>query len=107
MFVDLAGLIDKPAEIARNEKERAKLAQAIAAKQAKLSGGTFVERAPAEVVAKERASLAELEEKLAAIDRARGTAQVVRDFSVRLAGSPRSRSTPRTGGTAPSSTAAG
>ncbi|MFO0901135.1 MAG: valine--tRNA ligase [Pirellulales bacterium] len=70
VFVDLAGLIDKPAEIARNEKERAKLAQAIAAKQAKLSGGTFVERAPAEVVAKERASLAELEEKLAAIDRA-------------------------------------
>jgi valyl-tRNA synthetase len=70
VFVDLAGLIDKPAEIARNEKERAKLAQAIAAKQAKLAGGTFVERAPAEVVAKERASLVELEEKLAAIDRA-------------------------------------
>ncbi len=70
VFVDLAGLIDKPAEIARNEKERAKLAQAIAAKQAKLAGGSFVERAPAEVVAKERASLVELEEKLAAIDRA-------------------------------------
>ena len=66
----LAGLIDKPAEIARNEKELAKLAQAIAAKQAKLAGGTFVERAPAEVVAKERASLVELEEKLAAINRA-------------------------------------
>jgi len=70
VFVDLAGLIDKPAEIARNEKERAKLAQMISAKQAKLSGGTFVERAPADVVAKERASLGELEEKLAAIDRA-------------------------------------
>ena len=37
-----------------------------------------MERAPAEVVAKERASLAELEERLAAIDRAGGAAEVAR-----------------------------
>ena len=69
-FVDLAGLIDVEAEIARNEKEREKLAAAITAKEKKLANANFVERAPADVVEEERQSLAELHERLAATDAA-------------------------------------
>jgi len=68
VFVDLAGLIDVPAEIAKTEREREKTAGFVAAKMKKLSNATFVERAPADVVAAERASLAELEARLASLD---------------------------------------
>ena len=70
MFVDLAGLIDVPAEIARNEKERDRLQALIAGKEKKLANASFVDRAPAEVVAAERASLAEARERLAAVEAA-------------------------------------
>ena len=60
VFVDLAGLIDFDAEIARNQKEIEKLAGFIAAKEKKLSNANFVDRAPADVVQKERESLADL-----------------------------------------------
>jgi valyl-tRNA synthetase len=65
VFVDLAGLVDVAAEIARLEKEHEKTAGFIEAKKKKLSDGTFAARAPEAVVAKERAQLAELESKLA------------------------------------------
>jgi valyl-tRNA synthetase len=65
VFVDLADLIDVGAEITRLTKENEKLAGFIAAKQAKLADGTFAAKAPPAVVEKERAQLAELEEKLA------------------------------------------
>jgi valyl-tRNA synthetase len=65
VFVDLADLIDVGAEIARLAKENEKVAGFIAAKQAKLADGTFASKAPPAVVEKERAQLAELEEKLA------------------------------------------
>ena len=65
VFVDLAGLIDVGAEIARLEKENGKTAGFIAAKQKKLADEKFVGKAPAAVVEKERAQLAELEDKLA------------------------------------------
>lgn len=68
VFVDLEGLIDVAAEIAKQEKEREKLVGFIAAKEKKLSNESFVSRAPADVVAKERESLAELAERLVAID---------------------------------------
>ena len=64
IFVDLAGLIDVAAEIAKLVKENEKTAGFIKAKQAKLADETFAARAPQAVVAKERAQLAELEEKL-------------------------------------------
>jgi valyl-tRNA synthetase len=60
VFVDLAGLIDIDAEIARKKQEAEKLAGLIAAKQKKLENKAFVDRAPAEVVQKERDSLDEL-----------------------------------------------
>jgi valyl-tRNA synthetase len=68
LFVDLTGLIDVPAEIARNEKERDRLAGSIASKKKKLENASFVERAPPDVVATERRSLAEQEERLAQIE---------------------------------------
>jgi len=68
VFVDLAGVIDVEAEKARKLKEREKLLGLIAGKKKKLSNENFVSRAPAEVVQRERDSLAELEEQLAAIE---------------------------------------
>ena len=44
LFVDLAGLIDVEAEIARNQKECERLLGAIASKEKKLANASFVER---------------------------------------------------------------
>ena len=65
VFVDLAGLVDVAAEIARLEKENAKTAGFIEAKKRKLADATFASKAPPAVVEKERAQLVELEDKLA------------------------------------------
>lgn len=59
IYVDVADLIDIPAEIQKKEKEIEKLNGFIKSKEAKLSG-SFVEKAPAQVVEKERASLEDL-----------------------------------------------
>jgi valyl-tRNA synthetase len=61
VFVDLADLIDVDAEIARKKQEAEKLSGLIAAKQKKLENKSFVDRAPPEVVQKERESLADLQ----------------------------------------------
>jgi valyl-tRNA synthetase len=63
VYVDLAEHIDVGAEISRNEKEKAKTEQLIAGKERQLSNEAFVSRAPAEVIAKERAALEELRAK--------------------------------------------
>ncbi|MCB1866301.1 MAG: valine--tRNA ligase [Chromatiales bacterium] len=55
ILIPLAGLIDKDAELARLDKELGKLSAQIEQIERKLSNASFVERAPAEVVAKERA----------------------------------------------------
>ena len=68
VFVDLAGLIDVEAEIAKHEKEREKLVGFIAAKQKKLFNESFLSRAPADVVEREREGVRELQERLASID---------------------------------------
>ena len=60
VFVDLAELIDVDAELARKQQELNKLFALIAAKGMKLENKNFVDRAPAEVVQKERDSLSEL-----------------------------------------------
>ena len=61
VYVDLAGLIDVDAELKRKREEVAKLDGFIAAKQKKLANESFVSRAPADVVQKERESLQDLE----------------------------------------------
>jgi len=68
VFVDLAGLIDVDAEIAKNEKEREKLLGLITGKEKKLANESFVSRAPAHVVQGERDALAELRTRLEAVD---------------------------------------
>ncbi len=60
VLVDLAGLINVEEELARLDKEKAKLEKLVAGKRGKLANENFVRNAPAEVVEKERASLAEL-----------------------------------------------
>jgi valyl-tRNA synthetase len=70
VYVDLAGLIDVAAEITKNEKERSRLADQISAKEKKLANASFVERAPSDVVQRERESLAQLTAQLAAIEAA-------------------------------------
>jgi valyl-tRNA synthetase len=69
VFVDLAGVIDVEAEITKVEREREKLIGFISAKEKKLANTGFVERAPADVVSAERASLADLRQRLESLDR--------------------------------------
>jgi valyl-tRNA synthetase len=59
LLVPLAGLIDAQAEVARLEKKLAKVRQELGKCQAKLGNEKFVSGAPADVVAQERARLAE------------------------------------------------
>jgi len=67
VYVDLREFIDVGAEVARNEKLDADISGRIAAKKKKLQNENFVSRAPSEVVAKERESLAQLEQQLATV----------------------------------------
>jgi valyl-tRNA synthetase len=63
VFVHLSGTVDVAAERARIEKEMAKLDKEALQVASRLGNTSFVERAPAEVVEKERARSAELVEK--------------------------------------------
>ena len=67
VHVDLAGLIDVEAEVSRLEKQAEKIAGMIAGKESKLANQGFVQRAPADVVHKERESLTQLREQLATV----------------------------------------
>jgi valyl-tRNA synthetase len=67
VYVDLEGLIDVDAEIVRLQKQLERLSGMIAGKQKKLASSKFVERAPAEVVQRERDSLVQLQEQLATV----------------------------------------
>jgi valyl-tRNA synthetase len=58
IYVELAGVVDLAAERQRLEKEIRKVAETVAFLTAKLARPEFVERAPAEVVERERARLA-------------------------------------------------
>ncbi|HHW15664.1 MAG TPA: valine--tRNA ligase [Firmicutes bacterium] len=65
VFLPLAGLVDVTKERPRLAKERAEAAAEVERLRAKLANPGFTERAPAEVVAKERAKLVAAEERLA------------------------------------------
>ena len=67
VFVDLAELIDVEAELKRNEKELARLQKLIAGKEKKLANEGFLKNAPAEVVERERESLAQLQSQRQAV----------------------------------------
>jgi valyl-tRNA synthetase len=70
LFVDLTGFIDKAAERQRLEKEQEELTKANAGRRAKLGNDSFVQRAPAQVVAEVRQSLAQAEARLEVIRQA-------------------------------------
>ncbi len=58
VLIPLAGLIDKDAELARLEKEMGKLKQDLERIEKKLQNPNFVDKAPEEVVGKEKERLA-------------------------------------------------
>lgn len=65
VLVPMAGLIDKDAELARLDKEIQRLSQEVQRVGGKLGNAEFVDKAPADVIAKERAKLAEAEQAVA------------------------------------------
>jgi valyl-tRNA synthetase len=64
VLVPMAGLIDKDAELARLDKEIQRLEGEVQRVGGKLANEGFVAKAPAEVLDKERAKLAEAEQAL-------------------------------------------
>ncbi|MBK7249514.1 MAG: valine--tRNA ligase [Gammaproteobacteria bacterium] len=68
LLVPMAGLIDAAAEIERLAKRLAKTRQELEKTRTKLGNESFVGRAPAEVVAAERARAAELEHTIASLE---------------------------------------
>jgi valyl-tRNA synthetase len=60
ILIPLGGLIDKDAELSRLEKDTSKLRVALERGEAKLNNASFIERAPPEIVDKERARVDEL-----------------------------------------------
>ena len=59
LLIPMAGLIDKEAELARLEKELGKLEKDIALAEGKLNNPTFTDKAPIEIISKEREKLAQ------------------------------------------------
>ncbi len=70
VYVDLEQFIDVEAELERNSKLLERLVKQIAGKEQKLQNDSFVSRAPAEVVAKERESLEDLRQQLTGVEQA-------------------------------------
>ena len=68
IFVPMQGLIDVEKERAKLEKERAKLEKEIKKTSAKLENRNFLDRAPEEIVEKERGRLSEARARMAKIE---------------------------------------
>jgi valyl-tRNA synthetase len=64
ILIPMAGLIDKSAELARLEKEIQKLKNELPRIEAKLKNPAFVDKAPPEVINKEKTKLADLQTSL-------------------------------------------
>jgi valyl-tRNA synthetase len=68
IYVPLKGLVDVAAEEERLQKEIGKIAKEIELFSKKLENPSFVDRAPADIVAKERQKLAEVTAKKAVLE---------------------------------------
>jgi valyl-tRNA synthetase len=73
LLIPMAGLIDKQAELARLDKEIEKLNKEIARLTGKLANASFVAKAPAQVVDKERRKLADQEKAMQQLTEQRST----------------------------------
>jgi valyl-tRNA synthetase len=67
-YVSLAGLIDRAAEWARLEKQRAEKVKHLQSARAKLGNSNFVDKAPAEVVQQQRELVADLQNQVQALE---------------------------------------
>jgi valyl-tRNA synthetase len=68
MELRVAGVLDPEKERARLDKQKQNLEKQIRGLQGKLGNANFVQKAPAELVEKERARLAELEDQLGSVE---------------------------------------
>ncbi|OUS04612.1 valine--tRNA ligase, partial [Gammaproteobacteria bacterium 54_18_T64] len=68
IFVPMAGIIDKEAELARLDKEIGKLKKELGRLKGKLSNDKFTANAPDDVVAKERQKLSDAESALSRLE---------------------------------------
>jgi valyl-tRNA synthetase len=68
VYVSLAGLVDRDAEIKRAEKQLVEKRKHLATAEAKLKNENFVKNAPAEVVEQQKASVADLQKQIATIE---------------------------------------
>jgi valyl-tRNA synthetase len=68
ILIPMAGLIDKDAELARLEKEIQKINNDLPRIKDKLTNPTFIDKAPAAVIDKEKAKLAELNSSLSNLE---------------------------------------
>ncbi len=68
LLIPMAGLIDKDAELARLTREIEKLGKDLDKCQTKLANSSYVERAPAEVVAQDRMRVTELRSAIERLD---------------------------------------
>ena len=64
ILIPMAGLIDRDAELARLEKEIQKIKNELPRIEGKLNNPAFVDKAPAEVIEKEKSRLADLQSSL-------------------------------------------
>jgi valyl-tRNA synthetase len=67
-FIPLEGIIDRESELARQKKEAEKIRGFIAGHEKKLNNESFVSRAPADVVASVRETLAGLQNQLTSVE---------------------------------------
>ena len=77
ILIPMAGLIDKDAELARLDKEIAKREQEVQRIETKLGNSGFVDKAPAEVVEKERAKVEDAKSALGSLREQRGKIEVL------------------------------
>ncbi|MFI3189408.1 MAG: valine--tRNA ligase [Methylococcales bacterium] len=64
ILIPMAGLIDKEAELVRLDKEIQKISKELPRVEGKLSNPTFIDKAPPDVIDKEKAKLADLQTML-------------------------------------------
>jgi valyl-tRNA synthetase len=67
-FIPLEGIIDRTVELERQQKEKSKLEGFISGHEKKLANASFVERAPADVVASVRETLEGLKKQLQSVE---------------------------------------